>query len=81
MKKSAGQTDLDILSALFDHLPIPVWVKDKDHRHILANDTFCNHFSLKKEDLIGSSEMPNLPVTRKKNYMGSRKAVAVDRCS
>jgi len=66
MKKSAGQTDLDILSALFDHLPIPVWVKDKDHRHILANDTFCNHFSLKKEDLIGSSEMPNLPVTRKK---------------
>ena len=75
MKRSAAQTDLDLLSALFEDLPIPVWVKDIDHRHILANKAYYSHFNLKREDLIGTTYMPALSVSRKKKIIEAEKQV------
>ncbi|MEI6750520.1 MAG: PAS domain S-box protein, partial [Bacteroidota bacterium] len=75
MKQSTLKTDTELLSELFDKLPIPVWVKDEDHRHVLANDAFCSHFGLKKEDLIGTSDMPNLTIGRMNKIWKAEKQV------
>ncbi|MEI8049442.1 MAG: PAS domain S-box protein, partial [Bacteroidota bacterium] len=75
MKHFSAQTDLGLLSALFDNLPIPVWVKDEGHRHILANAAFCNHFGQKKEELIGNDDMPNLSQARKKKILAAERKV------
>ncbi|MEI6888809.1 MAG: PAS domain S-box protein [Bacteroidota bacterium] len=75
MKQFSAQTDLDLLSAFFDNLPIPVWVKDEGHRHILANAAFCDHFAQKKEELIGNDGMPNLSQAKKRRILAAENMV------
>ncbi len=53
------------IASLFDNiinsLPLPVFVKDVDHRFILVNDAFCEFVGINRSDLLGKSDYDFFP--------------------
>ena len=39
----------------------PIFVKDRQHRWVLANDAFCNFMGRRREDILGKSDHDFLP--------------------
>jgi PAS domain S-box-containing protein len=46
----------EFLDRILDGIPDPVFVKDEDHRWVLANRAFCELLGLEREQLIGKSD-------------------------
>ncbi len=51
----------NFLHQLIDSIPDPVFVKDREHRWVLLNETFCSFSGLSKDDLIGKSDYDVFP--------------------
>ncbi len=47
----------DFLLEVLDMSPDPIWIKDKNLRHIYVNKAFANLFGMKKEDIIGKTDI------------------------
>jgi two-component system, NtrC family, sensor kinase len=46
----------EFLDSILDGIPDPVFVKDEQHRWVLANRAFCEMLGLGREELIGKSD-------------------------
>jgi diguanylate cyclase (GGDEF)-like protein/PAS domain S-box-containing protein len=49
------------LQKIIDVIPSPVFVKDRDHRWLLLNDSMCEFIGLPREQLIGKSDYDLVP--------------------
>ena len=54
--KSVRNYSIEDLEAMLDKLPYPIWLKDKDGKHIYVNKLFADSVGLHKEDIIGKSD-------------------------
>jgi PAS domain S-box-containing protein len=48
--------NLDLLLAIFDSLPIAIFVKDQNHRYIYVNSLFAHHSGHSRERCIGRTD-------------------------
>jgi two-component system, NtrC family, sensor kinase len=46
----------EFLNRILDGIPDPIFVKDQQHRWVLANRAFCEMLGLEREQLIGKSD-------------------------
>jgi two-component system, NtrC family, sensor kinase len=46
----------EFLDCILDGIPDPIFVKDEEHRWVLANRAFCEMLGLEREQLIGKSD-------------------------
>jgi len=44
------------LDALIAAVPVPLYVKDREHRYVILNDLFCRQFGCEAAELIGKSD-------------------------
>ncbi|MBF0503661.1 MAG: PocR ligand-binding domain-containing protein [Candidatus Omnitrophica bacterium] len=63
VKERASQlvTAREFLDQIINNIASPIFVKDKDHRWILLNDSYCEFMGYNKEDLIGKSDIDFFP--------------------
>jgi len=54
---------------LIDYLAEPVFVKDNEHRVILANAAFCRMFELEEKDVLGSTLTEAVPVSEREHFL------------
>jgi diguanylate cyclase (GGDEF)-like protein/PAS domain S-box-containing protein len=47
---------IEVLRELIDSLPEPIYLKDRSHRWVLVNASFCEFVERKREDLLGKTE-------------------------
>jgi len=47
----------NFLFEVLDLSPDPIWIKDKHLRHIYVNKAFADLFGMKKEDIIGKTDI------------------------
>ncbi len=47
----------NLLLEVLDLSPDPIWIKDKNLRHIYVNQAFADLFGMKKEDIIGKTDI------------------------
>jgi PAS domain S-box-containing protein len=50
-----------LAEVVLDEMPNPVFVKDAEHRWVLANEAFCALFDLPREALLGRSDYDFVP--------------------
>ena len=50
-----------LLAAVLQTLPEPVYLKDRSHRWVMANDAYCDYMGHGAEALLGKSESDILP--------------------
>jgi two-component system, NtrC family, sensor kinase len=50
------QESQDFLTDILDGIPDPIFVKDEQHRWVLANRAFCEMLAAPREELIGKSD-------------------------
>ncbi len=60
---------------LIDHLVEPVFIKDDEHRVILANVAFYELFDLDEEDVIGSTLADSVPGPEREHFLRVDRAV------
>ena len=48
---------IEDLENLLEYVPYEIWLKDKDGRHVYINQKGANKLGLKKEDIIGKTDM------------------------
>ena len=48
---------IEDLENLLEYVPYEIWLKDKDGRHVYINLKGANKLGLKKEDIIGKTDM------------------------
>jgi PAS domain S-box-containing protein len=61
MKQTTGPFDLKFYSAVFQHLPDPIFIKDRNSRYLLVNKAFCSHYQLHPANIIGHTDRDFLP--------------------
>lgn len=44
------------LEKIINATPIPIFIKDEDHRFIMINDSFCSFFNYSREEMLGKSD-------------------------
>nr|WP_317331926.1 PAS domain S-box protein [uncultured Romboutsia sp.] len=52
---------IEDLENLLEYIPYEIWLKDKDGRHVYINQRGANKLGLKKEDIIGKTDMEIRP--------------------
>ena len=52
----AAQTESEILRTILNQLPLPVYIKDREHKWIAANPAFCALIGLNEEQLLGHAD-------------------------
>ena len=52
---------LEALQTIIDVVASPIFVKDREHRWVLLNDSMCKFIGLPKERLIGKSDFDIVP--------------------
>ncbi len=50
--------EFEPISQFVNTLPLPVWVKDDQHRHVLVNHAFLRFFDLAPDAVLGKATMP-----------------------
>ena len=63
-----GIDDLANLISVINLLPNPVYVKDRDHLWVAANDAFCKFLGYEKDQLIGKSDFDFNPEAQAKLF-------------
>ena len=67
MKDKKGIPDrgysIEDLEAILDEIPYEVWLKDKDGKHVYINERARTALGLKKEEIIGKTELEIRPET------------------
>ena len=48
---------IEDLENLLEYVPYEIWLKDKEGRHVYINQKGANKLGLKKEDIIGKTDM------------------------
>lgn len=61
MKRNTEPFDINFYSAVFQHLPDPAFLKDRNFRYLLVNKAFCSHYQLRPKDIIGHTDRDFLP--------------------
>ncbi|NIJ39756.1 diguanylate cyclase (GGDEF)-like protein/PAS domain S-box-containing protein [Parvibaculum indicum] len=61
MKKAANITSISDLQAIIDVMPLPVLIKNSDHRIVLINDAACQFFGHSREVMLGFSDTDLFP--------------------
>ena len=56
-----GERALQLLAALLDALPNPVFMKDEQHRWIFLNEKLCSFMSRDRAELLGKSDYDFFP--------------------
>jgi diguanylate cyclase (GGDEF)-like protein/PAS domain S-box-containing protein len=51
----------EALQTIIDVVPTPIFVKDREHRWVLVNETMCTFMGLPRERLIGKSDFDVVP--------------------
>jgi PAS domain-containing protein len=46
----------NFLDSILNSIPNPVFVKDRQHRWVIANEAYCKLINKKKEDIIGKTD-------------------------
>lgn len=54
---------IEDLEAILDEIPYEVWLKDKDGKHVYINERARTALGLKKEEIIGKTELEIRPET------------------
>lgn len=68
-EKDRGYKQLSMdMQAIFDHIPSPIFYKDKDNKIIHANKYFLELLGTKKEDIENKSEFEIFPETFANGY-------------
>src|SRR5882724_3526289 len=52
---------IEALQTIIDVVASPIFVKDREHRWVLLNDSMCKFMGLPKERLIGKSDFDIVP--------------------
>src|SRR5512141_137640 len=52
----ASNADPTFLAKFFDHLPLPIYVKDREHKWVAANPAFCQILRRQASQLIGRAD-------------------------
>ncbi len=52
----ATQTDPTFLATLLDHIPLPIYIKDRDHKWIAVNPGFAQRLKRTADQLIGRAD-------------------------
>src|SRR3954447_8631688 len=52
---------LEALQKVIDVVASPIFVKDREHRWVLLNDSMCKFLGMTKEKLIGKSDFDFVP--------------------
>ncbi|HEY4721808.1 MAG TPA: PAS domain-containing protein, partial [Anaerolineae bacterium] len=52
----ASNADPSFLAKLFDHIPLPIYVKDREHKWVAANPAFCQIMHRQADQLIGRAD-------------------------
>lgn len=73
--KSALHKSRDFLNGIISSIPIPVFVKDRQHRWILLNEAFCKFVGHSKEELLGKSDFDFFPEHEARVFLESDDAV------
>ena len=50
----------EYLNQIINCISDPIFVKDREHRIVLINDATCDFIGMPREELIGTSEMPEI---------------------
>jgi diguanylate cyclase (GGDEF)-like protein/PAS domain S-box-containing protein len=61
VSRSDAVGSFESLQKIIDVIPSPVFVKDRDHRWLLLNDSMCEFIGLPREQLIGKSDYDLVP--------------------
>ena len=61
MTPSDAIGSVEALQKIIDVIPSPVFVKDREHRWLLLNESMCNLMGLPREQLIGKSDFDVVP--------------------
>lgn len=58
MEKSKDELLLHIthLEAIIDSLPFDVWMKDKDGKYLIVNQSVCDDVGISKEEIVGKND-------------------------
>lgn len=64
---SSIRTSLKTLQIIFDALPMPMFLKDRQHRIVLANDAMCDLTGHSRDQLLNRLDLP-LPEDQKKVF-------------
>ncbi len=51
----------EFLQSVINALPMPLFVRDEEHRYIQVNDAFCTYFGRPAADLLGKDDYELLP--------------------
>lgn len=57
------------LKTIINTVDDPIFVKDNDHRIILANNAFCKIFNVEEKDLIGKTLAEKVPENERKHFL------------
>ncbi len=61
MKSAANITSISDLQAIIDVMPLPVFIKNTDHRIVLLNEAACEFFGHSREVMLGFSDFDLFP--------------------
>jgi PAS domain S-box-containing protein len=56
MKTDGSLPAPEFYNSLFNILPYPVFIKDREHTYIMANDAYCRTFNIDRDYLIGKKD-------------------------
>ncbi|MBK6282326.1 MAG: PAS domain S-box protein [Draconibacterium sp.] len=66
------------LNNIINNIGDPVFVKDDQSRFLIANNAFCNIFSLPREQIIGKALIENVPDEENESFLKIDKQVLSD---
>jgi diguanylate cyclase (GGDEF)-like protein/PAS domain S-box-containing protein len=61
---------IEALQKIIDVVASPIFVKDREHRWLIMNDSMCKFMGLPREQLIGKSDFDLVPVEQAEIFWG-----------
>ncbi|MBF0484177.1 MAG: PAS domain S-box protein [Candidatus Omnitrophica bacterium] len=58
----------EYLGKIIDSVADPIFVKDREHKWVLLNDSYCSFMGYKREELIGKSDYDFFPIKEAKVF-------------
>ena len=69
----------NFLDSILNSIPNPVFVKDRDHRWVIANEAYCKLINKDKKDIIGKTDLEFLGEELGKLYISQDESQFVSR--
>lgn len=68
----------NFLNEVINHAGGPIFVQDNQSRIILANDSFCTMFGMRRDDVIGKTFAENFPPNERESFLEIDRQVLAD---